>query len=94
MEPPVRAKSRSLTVTPVLSHLSQKQVAPGGLARQTAASAEVLGSKVWRKGMLGETAWEVVHLCQCLLFVSLLGPGAERTVLLSVLTVCQPSGLI
>lgn len=44
--------------------------------------------------MLGETAWEVVHLCRCLLFVSLLESGAERTVLLSVLTVHQPWGLI
>lgn len=43
--------------------------------------------------MLGETAWEVAHLCQVLLFVSLLGSGAERTVLLSVLTVCQPWSL-
>lgn len=76
-----------LTVTPVPSHLPQKQMAAGGLARHTAASAEVLGSKVWRKEMLGETAWEVVHLCRVLLFLSLLGSGAERTVLLSVLTV-------
>lgn len=40
--------------------------------------------------MLGETAWEAVHL----LLVSLLGSGAERTVLLSVLTVRQPRALI
>lgn len=43
--------------------------------------------------MLGETAWEMVCLCRGLLFVSLLGSGAERTVLLSVLTVHQPWGL-
>lgn len=72
--------SRGPDCHPCTSHLPQKQMAAGGLARHTAASAEVLGSKVWRKGMLGETAWEVVPLCRVLLFVSLLGSGAERTV--------------
>lgn len=71
------------------SRLPEEQVAPGTLARHTLAPTEGLGSKVWRKRMLGEMAWETAHLCQGLL-VSLLGSWTERTVLLSV---CQLWGL-
>lgn len=65
-------------MTYVPSRLSQEQVAPRGLTRHTAAPAEVLGSKVWSKGMLVREPVSWSYLCQGLLSVSLLGSWAEK----------------